>query len=50
MATITINVSNEEGPSNVVDYVRLVAAQINEGYVSGHVDAETHWDSEDRCW
>jgi hypothetical protein len=27
-------------------YVEHVLSQIQQGYTSGHVDAESHWDSE----
>lgn len=27
----------------VVDYVRLVADQLEDDYTSGHVDQDTHW-------
>jgi hypothetical protein len=44
MATITIHVPGDG--DTVAEYVEYVAGQLREGFTSGHVDAETHWDSE----
>lgn len=40
---IMINVSEDR---DVTEYVEYVAAQIEDGYTSGHVDRETHWEME----
>jgi hypothetical protein len=29
------------------DYLRVVADQVAEGFTSGHVDATTHWQTEE---
>lgn len=47
MATISgmkieINVAGAE-PEDAADYVQLVATQLAEGYVEGHVDRDTNW-------
>lgn len=46
MARVIITVPDHSRVEDVAKYVRLVADQIEERYVSGHVNAETHWDSE----
>ena len=35
----------DEHEVDVADYLALVAEQVGDGFVSGHVDAETHWES-----
>ena len=35
----------DEHEVDVADYLAVVAEQVGEGYASGHVDAETHWES-----
>lgn len=42
MATITITVPAE----NAMPYLEQVLHQINAGYTSGHVDRDTHWDTQ----
>lgn len=46
MAKIEITVPDYSDVENVAEYVELVASQVREGYLSGHVNAETHWTSE----
>jgi hypothetical protein len=42
MAKITINVP----AGDATDYLEEVIGQINNGFTSGHVDANTNWDIE----
>ncbi len=42
---ITINVE-ADNVSDIGEYVRHVATQIEEGFTSGHVDAGNNWDSD----
>jgi hypothetical protein len=46
MARVIITVPDHARVADVADYVETVADQIDNGYLSGHVDAETHWTSE----
>lgn len=46
MARITINVSDLDEVEHMADYLREVADQLENGFTSGHVDAERHWDSD----
>ena len=51
MAKIVISVPDTGDRSDVCDYVRTVADQIEDDYTSGHVDHETYWDIEgDPAW
>jgi hypothetical protein len=46
--TITITVPDDLPTFEIVGYVRKVAQQIDEGYLSGHVDVDHYWESEGR--
>lgn len=46
MARITIHADCADADS-LAEYVAFVATQIRDGYTSGHVDADRHWDGDD---
>lgn len=46
MATIVINLSDEDSRGDMEDYIRDVAMMIGRGYTSGHTDRFTHWESD----
>ena len=48
MKTITITVPDDMPTDSIVEYVEVVAGQIAEGYLSGHVTVDHHWTSEGR--
>ena len=40
---LTLNMSNSTDP---YDFICHIANQIDDGFTSGHVDCETHWEIE----
>lgn len=51
MAKVVVTVPDKASRFDVCEYVRLVADQIEETYVSGYVNHETYWDIEgDASW
>lgn len=45
---VIITVPDELSTTEIVDYVRAVADQIDQTYLSGHVAVDHHWTSEGR--
>lgn len=46
MAVIyTIRVPSGGSIEHIADYLRHVADQVEDGCISGHVDADTHWEA-----
>lgn len=48
MKQIIITVPDDMSPDGIADYVDVVAQQIRDAYVSGHITVDHHWISEGR--